>query len=644
VVALATAVLALAACGGDEGYQDELVEVLAQELAENDQVAMSAASYTCIAEGVVDKLDPGSLEDRGVTPEGIFDEFASESLDGSLAGPELPRIVVPCLTVDDMAISLTELGGGVGVYQCAIGALGEDRTREILIESAESGLSPPEFDEAVEACRDSDPVESVAAGQESSISDLATSTTSTTTTVTPVPEFQDFALRMPPLVATWNVRLSSRDRLSAFGGVGNEGPRLPVAHLATVDAASAEVLDHERRQAIVDPSATIAAVYDEATAISPDRFRFVSLATGEDIDVVEFDSQGVGFQNFRLQWSPDGSAVTFDASGTSIFHRIGSGSFEYQRTGNFSHAFANSDLGSALAFCGPNRSAQFIIAEDGSVESEDLPGCRSMIQAVDANGMPYVLFLDRDYALHRIDAPQAARIVVPKAEGFPSALRTCNRVVVTTANQGESMIYEMSSGEWALTRGVSLNGCPVSDGDGRLVAYLTGTNSVHVIDLVTDTSNEVAVSGVPWAFSESGDELLVAGGGTFIVSTDGSGGAEASVTAVAARGHSFCRVGQLGLGLIQTETGVGILDIGNDSFTPLAMGNIGPQCLLSADAGWLLTNGHAISLEEEQAVALRGIDLGTGSWVREGNPIEGQVIADFLWSGSFETIVSMTLP
>jgi hypothetical protein len=377
-------------------------------------------------------------------------------------------------------------------------------------------------------------------------------------------------------------------------------------------------------------------MYEEATAIAAERIVFVSLDDGSEIEALEVDSEGGGVSDIR--WSPDGRAVLFRKGnrGVATLHRIGSEPVDTDGLRYSSTGFASDGQATTVLFCNRRDTTVLTIEQDGSNLAQSAPDCLSLVQARDRNGNPFVLYLDSDYKIRRVAPGGDAAEVVPSRSGWPGGLQACDRVVVAQTRAEGATIYEVQSGRWAVVPSLDSGGCPVADADGSRVAYTTGTKSVEVVDLTEKTTVEVAVSGSPLAFDATGQKLLVAGGGLFVVNIDGSGGEPASVSLDAEIGQAtYCRLGDSGKVLLSSPSIVGLYDVAADELTTLDLPQISSACFITDDAEWVLADGHAISVTEGQATSLHAVDLTTGERVRVDARTGGSKLTSFVWSGPF---------
>lgn len=408
------------------------------------------------------------------------------------------------------------------------------------------------------------------------------------------------------------------------------GPTLPVAWLADPTAEAVVQLRLEaplNQRYEVSPDGTMIAVWVEGTAVEPNRFDVIAIPTGEVIESVEDTTLS---PTLAVTWSPDSRGFTFASSSDAVVHRIGG---QTTRPESLRRAvavrYASNDDVTEWIRCNPTILRFAVTDEEGTGSETSDDTCVNMGQLVDSGGE--WLVVGARYP-DGIPASGEQLVVIragqePKAVLVPDGLTSDDNygykvlgcgpfglVIDSNSRDNDSYIFDSASDRVVPAPGVDVEECPIGSSDGDAVAYAVRDGGVNVVTISTAELVEVARSGRPIAFGSDGESLLVDGGGTFRVATDGSGAAEASVQAAAVSGqtNSYCRIGDTGEVVVFTDDGLVVHDVAADvSYDVVGFGLPG-SCALSQDGRWFLAGPLLVDVERAESWLLPAIGMPEG--------------------------------
>jgi len=615
--------LAFAACGGDD-YEQSLIDALAENTGQ-----LSEDTGQCGARATVQEIGAETLREDGYTAENIGARFEAGGPLQYLSFDEASALLLNCAeSAEDLALILAPSSSTsvVADYTCAIEDLGVDDARDLALDLSLTDQldDDPEFRAALNSCRG---VDREADDEESAPAVTTTTRPPTTTTTAPMPERPSFAADTPPLVA-----VKSLPRAPGPGEVGRAGPAGPFGFLD--NAASERAVVTETDAMIGSPDGTMVAIREQATAIDDAAIRILSVASGQEIDVLDVDQPNLS--GMAIRWSDDSRALAFDIGrAQSLFYRVGTGVTIEMEAWTNDLQFAGTAEASTAVACGRSNSAA-TIADDGTTSQIELPPCYNPTQVAN-EGDTLVAYTDRDNVLWRLAAGGEPEQLAPTA-GRVSGGAGCDGVWIffSVGQDRQQWVIDLPSGSVAEELVDWGSGCPIRSPDGTKLAHWIPTGGVEVLDLTTGLATQVANTGIPWAFSSDGEQLLVSGGGTFVVATDGSGGSEA--TAQSTTGNRvFCRAGDSGTGLLATQEGIGLFDVGRNLFTPIDVDLRMPRsCFTSADDRWLLADGVLVELSNGSALDLHQVDIPSGTRLHDRarpEPSSERRLAEFMWAG-----------
>lgn len=332
----------------------------------------------------------------------------------------------------------------------------------------------------------------------------------------------------------------------------------------------------------------------------------------------------------------------------TTFYRLGTGVPADVGVAISNAVFASNAEASSIVACARGQSQSVTIHGDGSASKIALPSCYNPTQIVDDDGSESVVFGNLENnanSVWRLTAGGDPEQIVDPVGQIGGAF-SCQEIWVFQFGLQATDLWVLdlvtgaSTPEFVQWR----SGCPVRSPDGSKLAAATVNRTVEVFDLETETVTEVASAGVPWAFSADGSRLLVAGNGTFVVSTDGSGGVEATAQS-SNDNRVFCRAGHSGKGLMATAEGIGLFDVNENQFTPLDIGfRMATACFASEDSRWLLADGFLIDVQEAMQVDLHQVDVPSGLRVldnaRRSADSEDR-LQSYVWVGRQEHIAAV---
>ncbi len=586
-----------------------------------------------------------ALRDGNYTAENIVDRFDDNEYLELVSEVQLTKAIVGCYGTEELAFVLSPSfdEDDIADYECAVEEYGEERARSLIVDLAErfaeTGVpgSDPELDALADACSRS---RREVAEAEEPVEEAAPETTTTTVPVTPT--FDAFAAETPPLLVADRAPFRATRNLDRTGDFTT--PDLPVIYLdnGAADPGRSATAPDESAEVVPSPDGSLVALRYSATAIDEARHEIVSLVDGEVVESVPYEPEGR--DSGTISWSLDGRGFFFPLGfSDGVLHRVGAGMVEFSRVVAAVYLTSNEEA-TAVVICSSGNDQVAGVTAEGETFDGAFPACREMIQVVDADGDPYLLYIDDQRAVWRYDAGTEPTIVIPAEAGGYGRLRQCDRVVsMISFELSTAVLYDMFTGQQGDIGEAPGDVCPVVSPDGSRVAYQTAGGAVSVLTFGTGEITEVANAGVPWSFSADGERLLVAGGGTFIVASDGSGGAAASIDA--SSGRSFCRAGESGLGLVATETGVVLFDVGTDTAMPLALDQLPETCFTTLDGRWLLAGGILVDLETRSSLDLHRVELASGRRIHDDASSGGERTVDaYYWLGPQRMLQPQEMP
>jgi hypothetical protein len=301
-------------------------------------------------------------------------------------------------------------------------------------------------------------------------------------------------------------------------------------------------------------------------------------------------------------------------------------------TGKF--GFASDEESTSFMDCSALKDAGVVRYEvadgagEGAVAVDATTRCESITQLFDEQRHPVAMY--SVWAEQRTE--QGASYVQRAGAGRTSmavsqTVRTsqagytllgCGSVaLLATSRAAVVALYDTRSGALVALPDLIPDSCPIFSADASRAAFASTSGVVRLIELATGVTTDIATSGQPIAFGASGDTVLIDGGGTFVVPTDGSKGAAASVTAAASGlgGRAYCPIGSTGAVLVHTEEGPVVFEVDSDTSYATKGSRIGLSCALSEDHRWVVSGTLLVDLEAEESWDLDAISAGDGTRV-----------------------------
>lgn len=404
------------------------------------------------------------------------------------------------------------------------------------------------------------------------------------------------------------------------------GAPLPIAFISDVASfsmTSAEQgADDEQRVLSVSPDNTKGLTFHEATAVSNARYEILDLASDQQLSDFEL-GQGERTTTSSAWWSPDSQAVHLRTAGpdgvAAYLHRVGGATARLVPDRSRGISFASGPEATKLVTCEGQLAFLTATVEAGEgVVQTDGSTCRTYGQLRDAVGRPTALYtMDEDdgFGVYEVGFDgEVRRIERGDIEVSDRGLSVgeCNAVgVLGFDGTGDTTSAVFVPGTRSLIGVPELGSCPVLSPDRHRLAFVVGSGAVRVLDTSSGEIVDVATSGFPVAFGSSGEQLLVDGGGTFVVASDGSMGEEASVQVVR-RGAAYCALGDTGLALLQEQDGVAVFDIDASEVVTRQDVPLGQGCAVSPDGRWAVNGRILVDIEVRDSWTLPAIDVRTG--------------------------------
>ena len=454
----------------------------------------------------------------------------------------------------------------------------------------------------------------------------------------------------PAMIAAAEARVAPTDSPTRPGDAPYfaawSGPRLPLAYMADPSADTVVSLGPTERDAEsnVSPDGTAIATYVAADALEGDRYDIVATDTGKVVESIELtagDSAGI---RGELIWSPDSRAVLLSVGSGRILHRIGGAEVSQDVTSSSGLiAFASNDTTTELVACGETLTRLVVTDEPGAGQVVQTPAnCQQIAQVYGTGGDPIAVY-SSGWEMFSVQPGQDPASVfsapAPSQDSVSMLIRGCGAIVTMTledngGSEDQLKFHQVESGTTTAVPDWFAGSCPLLSADGTKAAYKTQQETVQVADLTAGSTVEVAKAGEPYAFGADGTKLLVQGGGTFIVGTDGSGGEKASVQIDEAGGRrwAFCRAGDTGKGLIFADDKVQLLDIDQDEAQPTEGLQLVEGCSTSQDEQWIVAGNLLVDLDSAASVVLPDIEIPSGDRVTEDSLAPGQA-GDYSWFG-----------
>lgn len=441
----------------------------------------------------------------------------------------------------------------------------------------------------------------------------------------------------PPLVMVLSAPVGNVSNPLGVYGPDYFGLDLPAAYLA--DPGAPVVFNGTTEEdSRVSPDGSLIATFTPADALRADGFDFIATTTGEQVDRVEYTKSDDRFGLQGVFWSPDSRALFFNGPTGTYFHRITGGSVTVDGNYLMSGFTSNADASDFLA-CRGTKSIKVSISKDGLVTGPEPLDCDAAVQTFDQDRNPVMLYEELGTIFRTVPGSDPIEILnlgdkedTFNEVGFSYCGESVNITFSETVARPRS-IYHTPSGRLTEAPNLPKSGCAVFAADAGKAAYRTDSGSVEVVDLETGEVVEVARDATPWAFNSEGDHLLVEGNGTFLVSIDGSGGREAAAQAISGGSEaSFCAAGSTGLGLMLTNTGIGLYDISEDELVLTDAPTLREGCRITPDQRWLLTGRLLVDLDGGNWTLLDPIHSVTGERVNPNDPAPPK-LRDYLWLG-----------
>ncbi len=382
--------------------------------------------------------------------------------------------------------------------------------------------------------------------------------------------------------------------------------------------------------AAVSPDVTMVAIPHAQTAVKAASIDIVDLKTASVRETVEAKAGDIS----GLDWSPDSTAIDFSAGGDIYLHRIGGATASLPSQSAYSRAAGS--LASGFSSDGTN--VALVVTERGIITigaggatvlpNTALSGNEAGAQLSNADGQPvtvgYVVTKKRNQYGLIVNAsitparftPTGKAVAIKTPAGpslswtmLPGISPSCGRLEymrVPNSSSTQAYLYDPETDAVVPLDPAELSGdlpCPLLSPDGKLAAA-RASDGVAVIDMSSGKSVNVAKIGAPVAWNADSTKVLVQGNGTFIVAADGSGGGDAAVQASQAA-YPMCAVGDTGKVIVDSGSGVSLLDLATNKARRLGVGQLGASCSVQGSGNrWVISGGYVIDVRDAKVVQL----------------------------------------
>ena len=401
---------------------------------------------------------------------------------------------------------------------------------------------------------------------------------------------------------------SETPELIAINSIAGTRLTAPVWYLANAGATptSYSALTAQTTSTIVANDGRYAAVRRAQDAVNPAGVDIIDVKTGREVDHLDIDEPRVS----EIVWSPDDQAVLVQGVSAVYLHKIGGATA--------SGALATFNLATKAAFASHAgvvsafTDGALLVVDDKAGHFTTI-GSSSVVAQLFSDGEPravYVVHNPRAAATgqgsYRVVPGKSSQSLKVDFPGSGGKRLACGRFIVwerASFSASRLKLYDVTNdSEIDVGPGTKFSHfnfpCPILSPDGKNLAFQFD-DGVYVVGLATAQRTRVAREGAPIAWSSDSQSLAVVGNGVFVVRADGSGGKKANVTPSTHSSRIACRVGDSGLALFSTDTGLALFDVGANSARSMPLDGssaLDPACAISADGQWLLSGALLVDV------------------------------------------------